>query len=120
MPAEVLRRVPRAPIDCAVLERSRNVLVLRAPFSWSDVGNWDALGGLFKTDASGNAALGRVMAVDSRRCISANGGGLTVFLGLRDVVAARSGDVLLVCHRRAAQRVREVVRGLRGPLAAYR
>jgi len=115
----VLRRIPRAPIDRAVLERSREVLVIRAPFDWSDVGNWDALGGLLQNDARGNSAIGRMVALDASRCLGVNGGGLTVFIGLEDVVAVRSGDVVLVCRRSAVQQVREVVRRLRGPLAAY-
>jgi mannose-1-phosphate guanylyltransferase/mannose-6-phosphate isomerase len=119
-PAGVLRRIPRAPIDRAVLERSRELLVIRAPFDWSDVGSWDALGGLLHKDARGNAAIGRIVALDASRCLGVNGGGLTVFIGLQDVVAVRSGNVVLVCHRAAVQRVREVVRRLRGPLAAYR
>jgi mannose-1-phosphate guanylyltransferase/mannose-6-phosphate isomerase len=120
VPAAVSLRIPRAPIDRAVLERSREVVMLRAPFSWSDVGNWDALRALLRTDARGNAGFGRVLALDASGCLAANTEGLTVFVGLRDVVAARSGDVVLVCHRAAAQRVRQVVRRLRGSLARYR
>jgi mannose-1-phosphate guanylyltransferase len=120
VPAALSRRIPRAPIDRAVLEHSRNLLVLRAPFAWSDVGNWDALGALWRADSRRNAGLGRFLAVDATGCISANEGGLTVFVGLRDVVAVRSGGVVMVCSRTAAQRVREAVRLLRGPLAMYR
>jgi mannose-1-phosphate guanylyltransferase/mannose-6-phosphate isomerase len=119
-PVAVLRQIPRVPIDRAVLERSRELLVVRAPFDWSDVGNWDALGGLLHHDARGNAAIGRMVSLDASRCLGVNGGGLTVFIGLQDVVAVRSGDVVLVCHRGAVQRVRDVVGRLRGPLAAYR
>ena len=120
VPAAVLRRVPRASIDRAVLERSPDVVVLRATFVWSDVGNWEAFGMLFRGRPGGNAGIGRVIAMDSRRCLGVNDGGLTVFVGLEGVVAVRSGDVVLVCRRIAAQQVREVVRRLQGPLSAYR
>jgi len=116
----VSRRIPRSSIDRAVLERSREVLVVRAPFAWSDLGNWEALGALLRTDAHGNAAIGRILALDASRCVALNREGLTVFLGLRDVVAVRSGNIVLVCHRTAAQRVRDVVRRLRGSLVIYR
>lgn len=120
IPASVLRSVPRVPIDRAVLERSNNVLVLRAPFAWSDVGNWDALGALLPADAWGNSAIGRILALDSEQCLGVNENGLTVFVGVKDIVAVHSRGVLLVCHRDAAQRVREVVHDLRGPLGAWR
>src|SRR6266704_5781887 len=64
-PAAVLRRIPRVPIDRAVLERSRELLVLRAPFVWSDVGNWDAIGGSLQKDVRGNATIGRMVALDA-------------------------------------------------------
>jgi len=120
VPEAVMRRVPRAPIDRAVLERSRDVLVVRAPFAWSDVGNWNAAGVLLRGDTRGNAALGRLLALDARRCLAVNPGGLTVILDLDEVVVVRSDRTLLVCHRRAAHRVREVVGRLEGPLAPYR
>jgi hypothetical protein len=44
---------------------------------------------------------------------------LTAFVGVRDVVVVRDGRAVLVCHRSAAQRVRDVVRRLRGRSAAY-
>lgn len=120
IPASVLRSLPRVPIDRAVLERSNNVLVLRAPFAWSDVGNWDALGGLLPADNRGNSAIGRILALDAERCLGVNENGLTVFVGVKDIVAVHSKGVLLVCHRDAAQRVREVVHDLRRPLGACR
>jgi mannose-1-phosphate guanylyltransferase/mannose-6-phosphate isomerase len=113
VPASVLKRVPGAPIDRAVLEGSRNMLVLRAPFAWSDVGNWDALGSLLSADARGNSAIGDVLAMDADRCLGVNESGLTVFVGVSEIVAVYSRGMLLVCHRDSVQDVRQVVRALR-------
>ena len=41
-------------IDYAVMEKEEGLLVLRAPFDWSDVGSPAALPGLFGTDEQGN------------------------------------------------------------------
>jgi mannose-1-phosphate guanylyltransferase len=113
VPTSVLMRVPRVPIDRAVLEGSKDVLVLRAPFAWSDVGNWDALGSLLPADARGNSAIGDVLAMDADRCLGVNENGLTVFVGVKEIVAVYSRGTLLVCHRDAVQNVRQVVRDLR-------
>jgi mannose-1-phosphate guanylyltransferase len=113
VPATVLRRVPALSIDRAVLERSVKVLVTPGAFRWSDVGNWGAVGRLLTGDGDRNAAVGDLLVIDSRRCVAFNEGGLTSFVGVEDLVAVRSGDALLVCHRESAQRVREVVRRLR-------
>lgn len=120
VPAAVMRRVPRIPVDRAVLERTRALLVLRASFEWSDVGTWDTYPAVLGTDRAGNSGTGRFLSFGARRCLAVNDAGLTVFVEVSDVAAVRSGDVVLICHRSAASRVRDVVRALRGRLAVYR
>jgi len=113
IPARILRRVPSLPIDKAVLEKSTRTLVQRATFRWSDLGNWDALGDILPRDRRGNGGIGRVVAFGSSGCLGVSEGGLTVFVGVSDLAAVRSGDVLLVCHRRSAQQVREIAQRFR-------
>jgi mannose-1-phosphate guanylyltransferase len=117
VPASVLRRVPASPIDKAVLERSSRTLVMRAPFRWSDLGNWAALGEILPRDRLKNGGIGRTVAVDSSGCLGINETGLTVFVGVHDLIAVRSGSALLICHREAAQRVRSAARHLPKPWA---
>ncbi|MBR4834638.1 MAG: mannose-1-phosphate guanylyltransferase [Thermoguttaceae bacterium] len=67
----------RISIDYAVLERASNVVVLRAPFAWDDLGSFAALertfdasqtenSQLFKDD-SGNVATGAELVVENAR-----------------------------------------------------
>ncbi len=112
VPRSVLARVPAIAIDKAVLERSRATLVVPSALPWSDVGSWAAFGGLGRGDRHGNRAMGDGLFFDSARCLAVNPGGLSVFVGVNDVVAVRDGNALLVCHIRAAQRVREAVERL--------
>jgi len=119
VPATVLQRVPMLPVDRAVLERTRNALVLAARFRWSDVGTWEAIGKLLARDRRGNSSIGRLLAVGSSGCLGINPRGLTAFVGVRDVVAVRSGDLVLVCHTSAVQDVRRVVRRLSRGLRRY-
>jgi len=109
VPRKVLMRVPDVPIDRAVLERSRSVLVVPASFRWSDVGTWAAVADLPEGLRLGTTAAGRCLRIDSMRSMAWNPGGLSVLIGLRDIVAVRSGDTMLVCHRDSVQRVKEVV-----------
>ncbi len=114
IPASVLNRAEAVPIDRAVLERSGDLIVMRASFGWSDLGNWEALGGALGQNGSGNASMGDLLALDARRCMAVNDGGFTVLMGVRDIIAVRSGNVMLVSDRTSAQRVREVVARLAG------
>jgi len=113
IPARVVRRVPPESIDTAVLEKSSRSLIVRAPFRWSDLGSWDALGRILPRDGDGNGGLGSVVAVESSGCLGVNPEGLTVFVGVSDLAAIRAGGSVLVCHRKSTQRVREAVRRVR-------
>lgn len=115
VPASVLRKVPKSPIDRAVLEGSKDLRVLRAPFAWSDVGNWDALGSMLPSDSKGNSAIGTLLALDADRCLGVNEHGLTAFVGVKDIIAVYARGRLLVCHRKAVQDVRRLVRSLAEP-----
>ena len=119
VPAGVLRRIEAQPIDRAVLERSKRVLVMRATFRWSDVGTWTTLGGALLGSPGGRASLGAVVTLNGKRCLGVNPTGLTVFIGVQDLIVVRSGTSVLVCAVRSDQDVRSVQPRLRGPLRRF-
>lgn len=119
IPAREMGAIPAAPIDRAVLERSGEVFVLRARFAWSDLGTWDAVADLLARTPDGNAGAGPSLAVDARNCLTVSDDGLIALAGVRDLIVVRSGDVVLVCPRNAAQKVRDLVHALRGPLLKF-
>ena len=41
-------KAPSISIDYAVMEKSKDLLVVEAPFTWSDVGTWESLADLAK------------------------------------------------------------------------
>lgn len=106
--ARHFERLPSLSIDYAVMERAKNVTVVRADFPWDDVGTWDAMERTRERDAMGNVAEGRVLVVDSHDCIALglNPKQKLGILGLRGMIIVASEDAVLVCHKRDAQHVR--------------
>lgn len=111
--------LPKVTVDVGVLEdaaRHGLVGVVPADFGWTDVGDWDALGGILST-SDGAAVLGdaaAVLAVDSGGTVSVPAAGrLVALLGARDLVVVDTPDALLVCARDRAQEVRRIVERLR-------
>ncbi len=95
--------VPSSVVDRAVMERSERVGVVRATFSWDDVGSWEALSRTRPADAQGNVVVGPVRTVDSRGTIVfSEDGGEVVVLGADDLVVVRTGDTTLVMPRKRA------------------
>lgn len=105
----------RVPIDKAVLERSTKVVVIEAPYDWSDVGDWRALAAFLKRDAAGNSVQGNVVARDSRDSIVvSDDGGLVAVLGVEGLVVIQAGGAVLVARKDQLDQLKALVAGLSG------
>ncbi len=85
--------VPKpVPVDTAVLERSKRVLVVPGDFGWDDVGTWGSLHRVRQLDANGNAISGDVHALDATNNVVHAEDQQVVLYGVKDlVVIARAG-----------------------------
>ncbi len=100
---------PAISIDYGVMERADKVYVVPGAFDWSDVGDWKAVYDLSDKGKSGNAISGQAIVHDASRCLISAQDRLVAVVGLDDVVVVDTEDALLVCHRDATQRVKNVV-----------
>jgi len=118
---EILQRVwldlDTVTIDYGVMENADKVAVLPAGgLEWSDVGSWDSLFDMLLPDENGNIVFaGNHIGEDTHRSLvyGNNGERLIVTIGVDDLIVVDTGDVLLVCHKDHAQKVRNVVNGLK-------
>lgn len=111
---QVYAQIPSVSIDYGVMEKAEDILCIPAALGWDDVGTWSALGRLLPPDKQGNAVYGRHVGVDTHGClVYSNTDRMVATAGLTDVVIVDTEDALLVCHKDAAQQVRDVVAALR-------
>ncbi len=124
--ASVYESLPPVSIDNAVMEHASNAAVVRAGFSWSDVGSWDEVAALSEhpgdegagsassATASGQAdeAAPRCISIDSQRnYVRSN---LPVALcGVEDLLVVVENGAVLVCRRGRSQLVRDAVEAMR-------
>ena len=103
-------------IDCAVMERAPNVLVVEANFDWDDVGSWGALERLRPRDENGNT-------IDAPHCITIQTKGtivrnqdpshLIALVGVQDLAVVHTPDATLIINKRDEEAVRKVVQELK-------
>lgn len=105
--------VPEDSIDRAVMEKTRDAVVVPARFGWSDVGSWSALWALGAKDALGNVSQGDVMARDSHGSYLRSEGRLIAAVGVENLVVIETSDALLVSTREHADDVKLAVEQLR-------
>lgn len=100
-------------IDYGIMEGARQVAVIPASdLRWSDVGSWDSLFDVLPADENGNIVMGgRHYGLETRDSLVYvnQEHRLIVTIGVEDLVLVDTGDVLLVCRKDQAQKVRQVV-----------
>lgn len=90
-------------VDVAVLERTRNVSVVRGDFGWDDIGTWAALARVGAKDELGNVTAGDVHLLDCCENVVHADAGSVVMFGVENlVVVARDGLTLVTTQEKAA------------------
>jgi len=105
--------VPDISIDYAIMERSRNVVVVPSDFSWSDIGSWGAVSDLTRPDAAGNRVVGEAILVDTGNTYIQSEDRLVAAVGLENLIIVDTPDALLVANRDRVQDVKKVVEQLK-------
>jgi mannose-1-phosphate guanylyltransferase len=106
-------KLERISIDYAVMEKARNIAMMKGDFDWDDVGSWNALANHFKPDANGNIVIGPSVSEDMHDSMILSEGPVTALLGVRDLVVVSTGSATLVCHRDRAQDIKTLIKAIR-------
>lgn len=104
-------------IDFGVMEKAERVAVLPAGnLGWRDVGSWDALFDILESNPEGNVVRGgEHIQIDTEGALidTTQSPHPVVTIGTDNIVIIHTGDLLFVCDKKQAQRVREMVQKLR-------
>jgi len=111
--AKVYPELKRISVDYAVMEGSRNVLVVPANFGWDDVGSWTAIARHHAQDTAGNILRGMACVESGRNnIVVSEGRHLTAVLGLDNLVVVHTADATLVCPKDKAQEIKALLQRL--------
>ncbi len=106
--------IEKISVDFAILEHAAEVLTLRAPYQWDDVGSWLALERRNPQDAAGNTIQGLHVGFDTQGCVIASDAQhLIATLGVRDLLIIQSGNATLVARRDDEAAVKKIVDALK-------
>jgi phosphomannomutase / phosphoglucomutase len=110
-------RARRTSIDYAVIEKSRDIAVVKGHFPWSDVGSWAAVADTMPKDGAGNAVYGKGFLRDSRNCLIHSGPMLTAAVGVDGLAIIATADAVLVIPKSRSQEVKSIVEDLQARAA---
>jgi mannose-1-phosphate guanylyltransferase/mannose-6-phosphate isomerase len=100
-------------IDYAVMEKTRDAVVLPLDAGWSDVGSWSSLFDALPADEEGNVLQGDVLVYDTHDCYVHSTSRLVAAVGLDDHIVVETKDAVLVAPKDRVQDVKELVARLK-------
>ncbi len=106
---EIYPKFKSVSVDYGIMEKSDRVFVIEGNFGWSDVGSWESVYELSAKDENGNALVGDVLTIDTKNSYVYSESNFTALIGVDDMVVINLGDSLLICNRKKAQLVKNVV-----------
>ncbi len=96
-------------IDYAVMEKTRDAVVLPLDAGWSDVGSWASLFDALPADEDGNVLQGDVLVHDTHDCYVHSTSRLVAVVGMDDHIIVETKDAILVAPKGRVQDVKELV-----------
>ncbi|MDP2720835.1 MAG: sugar phosphate nucleotidyltransferase [bacterium] len=106
-------QLPADPIDTAILEKAKNVLMVPGDFGWFDIGDWLTVHNILATANKENIVIGKnkstYVAIDSHNCLVHTDNRLIATIGVKDLVVIDTPDAILICEKSRVQEVKKLV-----------
>ena len=83
---------PSGSIDYAVMEKTKDAVVVPAEIGWNDVGSWSALWEVLEGDANGNVVRGDVFLDDVQNSMIRSESRFVAVVSVKDLVVVETKD----------------------------
>ena len=102
--------LPRISFDYAVMEKLKNIAVVKGDFGWDDVGSYGAFDKYFPHDTRGNVREGpcTVVEADGNICVARSA--RISLLGVKNLVVVTTPDAVLVADKSRITEMKKLFR----------
>ncbi len=104
---------PEQSVDYAVMEHTKDAVVVPLDANWSDIGSWNALWDAKNKDKNGNVSEGDVILDEVKNTYTYSSNRLVSVIGASDLVIVDTQDALLVADKKYSQNIKDVVSQLK-------
>ena len=103
---------PSVSIDYALMEKSKNVVVVSLDVGWNDIGSWPALYDIDVKAVSGNVTKGDVITRDVTNSYINADFHMVTAIGVDNLIIVNTPDVTFISTKDKAQEVKAIVESL--------
>jgi len=105
-------KCPNRSIDYAVMEHTKNSVVVPLDANWSDVGSWSSLWDVKTKDNNDNVSEGDVVLEDVKNTYTYSSNRLISVIGVSNLVIIDTKDALLVANKQQTRSIKKIVEKL--------
>lgn len=109
----IYKKMPKIPIDIAIMEKSDNIALVPADIGWSDVGSWKALYDLSARDANENFFNNLASKTIDSKGNYVFSDKMVTLIGVTGLVVVETDDVILVMDKNRSEDVKKIVTELK-------
>jgi mannose-1-phosphate guanylyltransferase len=105
-------KLPKISIDFAVMEKAKDVFVIKLDCRWLDMGSFAALADIISSDKDNNivtAGTSELLECRNSIFVTEDTNHLIAAIGLENMVIAHSPDATLVCHINQTDKIKELL-----------
>ncbi len=106
-PSARFEECPAISIDYAVMEPTRNAVVVPLSADWSDIGSWGSIWEISEKSGEGNHGGADSLFVEARNNLVRSDMTVAV-VGVSDIVVVEANGALLICDRHQSENVKQV------------
>ena len=106
---DAFHHCPNESIDYAVMEHTKNGVVVPLDANWSDVGSWWSLWDIKTKDNNDNVSEGDVFLEDVKNTYTYSSHRLVSLIGVSNLVIVDTQDALLVVDKQQTHNIKKIV-----------
>lgn len=111
--AKAFEKCPDDSIDYALMEKTKDAVMVPMDANWNDLGSWLSLWDMGVKDDACNVTAGDVMLLETKNSFVRSEDKLLAVVGLDNVVIVSTSDATLVAKKDKAQDVKTIVSELK-------
>ena len=106
------KKMPKLPVDIAIMEKADKKAVIPVEFGWSDVGSWEALYSILDKDDNGNIIKGKNITLESKNNLVVSNKFVSL-IGIENVALIETDNAILLVDINKTQDVKKIVDNLK-------
>jgi mannose-1-phosphate guanylyltransferase len=105
---EQYNQIDGISVDFGIMQKTRKGYVIKCEFEWDDIGTFAALS-RFLSNYRGNSISGTTFLEESENCTVFGYDKLIIGFGIKDLIIAECGDIVLVMDKNKDQEIKYLV-----------